>query len=70
MKIKVWRILVAVVILIFLSSYFIIFENHQTSPNILGLPFIFGISIILTVVLVICTFIGAKFFPYKHSDKS
>jgi drug/metabolite transporter (DMT)-like permease len=70
MNTKIWRILVTLVVLIFLTSYFVFFQNHQTEPSFIGFPYILWTGILLTILLVICTFIGAKFSPFKNSDKS
>ncbi len=66
MKITYWKILVWSVVIIAFISYLFIFKLGQTEPSLLSLPFIFWSGIVMTTVLVILTFIGARIFPYKE----
>lgn len=65
---KIWLILVAIVCLITFSSFLFLFSYHEEKPYFLHLPYIFWIGILQTILLVVCTFLGAKFFPFKEKS--
>jgi len=69
MKILVWRIIVFCVIIIFLISFLVLFQEGTQLPRFLSLPYIFWNSILMTVLLVILTFIGARNFPFKDEQE-
>lgn len=69
MKESIWRILVVMVISISIVSYFLLFKSEITTKPILGLPSQFFFGILVTVVLVVLTFIGQSVFPYADHKK-
>ncbi|XOV93745.1 MAG: hypothetical protein ACFHWX_03345 [Bacteroidota bacterium] len=68
MKIIYWRILVGVVIVIALISFLFVFQTEITTPRLGSVPYIFWSSFLLTVLLVVLTYIGSKIFPYKDEQ--
>ena len=68
MKILYWRILVGAVIVIALLSFAFIFQTGITTPRLASVPYIFWTSFLLTVILVVLTYIGSKIFPYKDEQ--
>ncbi len=68
MRIIYWRILVAAVVVVALVSFLFIFRTDVTEPRLGPIPFIFWSSFLLTVVLVVLTYLGSKIFPYKDEQ--
>ena len=65
----VWRTLTALVVLIVLASFFWLFKDQQIKPTFLHLPYILWVSILQTTLLVVLTYLGSKFFPFKEQHK-
>lgn len=70
MKDKYWRILVALVVVIAIFSYLLLFRSDITFDPIFGLPAKFAIGIFITVILVSFTFIGQAIFPFSDVKNS
>lgn len=68
MKTFYWRLLVVAVIAIGLISFLLIFRNDITSPRIGPFPYILWSSFLLTVLLVVLTYVGSKIFPFKDEQ--
>ncbi len=68
MKILYWRMLVAAVIAVALISFLFVFQIGVTSPRLAGVPYILWSSFLLTVLLVVMTYLGSKIFPYKEEQ--
>lgn len=66
---NIWLTLVALVILVVITSFFWLFREQQTEPEFLHLPYILWLGILQTTLLVILTYLGAKYFPYKDVQK-
>ena len=66
MKIIYWRILVGIVIVVALVSFLFVFHADISSPRLASVPYIFWTSFILTVLLVILTYLGHKLFPFNE----
>ena len=68
MKILYWRMLVSAVVAVALISFLFVFRTEITSPRLAGIPYILWSSFLLTVLLVVMTYIGFKLFPYKEEQ--
>lgn len=66
----IWRICVAAVILIVILTYSpLITGNGKIEPFLFGLPFTLWMGILLTIVLVIITYIGGSVLPDEEEDQ-
>ncbi len=66
MKTLYWQMSVAIVVILLLASFTIVFQSNITAPKLAGIPFIFWTSFLLTVLLVLMTYLGFRVFPYKE----
>jgi hypothetical protein len=69
MKQKIWRFLVSLVITLVLASFLIIFKENKITPSLKGIPFIFWSGFLVTVLVVLATFLASKIFPYGEPAK-
>ncbi|MFD2201988.1 hypothetical protein [Shivajiella indica] len=69
MKSNIWKFLVLTVLCLTIGAYAFIFKENQIGPDLWNIPFIFWSSFTVSVFVVIATFLGSKFFPYKESEK-
>lgn len=70
MKKGYWYILVGVVLIVAIGSFAFAFRPGKTEPSFLSMPFVLWSGILLTIVLVLCTFIGSLIFPFKEDKRS
>jgi hypothetical protein len=70
MKQKIWRFLVSLVIALALASFLIIFKENKMAPTLEGIPFIFWSGFLVSVLVVLATYLASKIFPYGESAKS
>jgi hypothetical protein len=61
-----WKIIVTLAIVVTISSFLFLFTYHQTEPTFLSMPYILWVSIAATIVMVVLTFLGSKYFPFKE----
>lgn len=69
MQSKIWRILVLVVLVLSLVSFLFLFEENKVDPTLAKIPFAFWTGFLVTVVIVILTFLASRVFPYQESKK-
>jgi RsiW-degrading membrane proteinase PrsW (M82 family) len=70
MKLKSWHILASAVFLLSVISFLFFFPEEKTNPSIGSVPYIFWSSFVITVFVVLATFIGSIIFPQEDSPKS
>lgn len=70
MKSKIWNILVLIVLLLSVGSFLFLFEEHKTDPKLGNIPFVFWTGFSVTLLVVVLTFLGSKFFPHEESKKA
>lgn len=70
MKQKIWKFLVSFVIALTLTSFLIIFKENKIAPSLEDIPFIFWSGFLVTLLVVLATFIASKIFPYGEPAKS
>lgn len=70
MKLKPWHFLASAVFLLSIFSFWFIFQEDKTNPYIGSVPFIFWSSFVITVLIVLATFLGSIIFPQEDSPKS
>jgi hypothetical protein len=68
MKPKIWNIIVFTVILITVASFTFLFRENQHDPELWNIPYTFWSGFLVTVLIVLATFLGSRFFPY-HDPK-
>ena len=65
-----WRICVALVIVISAITFTpLIIPVGEYQPELFGLPYTFWTSILITVLLVLLTYIGTRVHPGRNSDE-
>jgi uncharacterized membrane protein len=70
MKKKIWRLLVSFIIVLTLVSFLIIFKENKITPTLAGIPFIFWSGFLVSVLIVLATYLASKIFPYGKPSKS
>jgi hypothetical protein len=66
-----WRLLVALVILIFIIEYSpLVIPKGRYNPTLDGLPFSLWLGIILTILVVSLTYIGSKLYMKIIEEES
>jgi antibiotic biosynthesis monooxygenase (ABM) superfamily enzyme len=68
MKFKPWNLIVFLVVLLTIVAFEFFFKEEKISPKIGNIPFAFWSGFLLTVVIVLFTYLGAKFFPHKDNS--
>ncbi|UZD22588.1 hypothetical protein PBT90_04035 [Algoriphagus halophytocola] len=69
MKSKQWNFLVLAVTVLTVFAYLFLFKSGKLDPTLASIPFVFWSGFVVTVLVVIATFLGSKFFPYKDPKK-
>jgi hypothetical protein len=69
MKFKIWNLLVLTVVILAIISYLLLFQENKVNPTLLGIPFAFWTGFLVTVLVVIATFLGSRFFPHDEPKK-
>jgi len=66
MKSKIWNLIVLSVLLLAVISFFFLFQENKPDPKLWGIPFIFWSGFLVTVLVVVLTFLASRFFPYEE----
>jgi hypothetical protein len=53
-----------------LVSFLIIFKENKITPTLAGIPFIFWSGFLVSVLIVLATYLASKIFPYGEPSKS
>jgi NADH:ubiquinone oxidoreductase subunit 6 (subunit J) len=69
MKSKIWNILVLTVLALSVVSFLVLFEENKVEPKLANVPFAFWTGFLITLVIVILTFLASRNFPHQESDK-
>lgn len=69
MQSKIWSILVLVVLTLSIVSFLFLFKENKVDPTLAKIPFAFWTGFLVTVVIVLLTFLASRFFPYQESKK-
>lgn len=69
MKPNIWNLTVFAVLALAVFSYGIVFEEGKIAPAIWNIPFIFWSSFLITVLVVLCTFLGSLYFKREEIKK-
>lgn len=69
MQSKIWNILVFIVLALSIVSFLFLFEENKADPTLAKIPFAFWTGFLVTVVIVLLTFLASRFFPYQESKK-
>lgn len=67
---KYWHILVGIVGVLAIFSYALFFTEVTTFQPIAGMPAKLLLGIIVTVLLVLLTYLGQRIFPYHDINKT
>ncbi|UBM58962.1 hypothetical protein LAG90_19370 [Marinilongibacter aquaticus] len=70
MKNKIWQIAVALVFVIFILVFFVLFPEGKVDPYFSQMPYVLWMGILTTALLVILTFWASQNFPFKDDDRS
>lgn len=70
MKSKIWNILVLTVLTLSIVAFLILFRENKIEPKVANVPFAFWSGFLVTVVIVVLTFLASRFFPYQESKRS
>lgn len=69
-KLRYWRICVAMVMLLIVVSYTpVVIPEGVYKPMAFGLPFSLWLGFLITLALVVLTFIGAKVHPGNDKEE-
>ncbi|SEF77974.1 hypothetical protein [Algoriphagus boritolerans] len=69
MQSKTWKILVFAVLTLSIVSFLFLFEENKIEPRLANVPFAFWTGFLVTVVIVVLTFLASQFFPHQESKK-
>ncbi|MCE7054886.1 hypothetical protein LZF95_09400 [Algoriphagus sp. AGSA1] len=69
MKSKLWKQLVLAVLVLTACSYLFLFKEEKSDPSLANVPFAFWSGFLITVLVVLATFIGSKVFPFDDPKK-
>ena len=69
MSSKIWNILVLTVLALSVVSFLFLFAENKVDPKLLNIPFAFWSGFLVTVLIVILTFLASRYFPHQESDK-
>jgi hypothetical protein len=69
MKYKIWNILVFTVLILTVGSFLILFRENKVDPTLANVPYVFWTGFLVTVVIVVLTFLASRFFPHQESKK-
>ncbi|MBA4302410.1 hypothetical protein SAMN03080617_01830 [Algoriphagus alkaliphilus] len=69
MKYKIWNILVFIVLILTVGSFLILFRVNKVDPTLANVPYVFWTGFLVTVVIVVLTFLASRFFPHQESKK-
>lgn len=69
MKPKIWNAIIFAVIALAVGSFFFVFEENKLTPVLWNIPFIFWSSFLISVLVVVLTYLGSVFFPYEEPKK-
>ena len=61
-----WRILVLCAVLVVLVSFLFVFTPGVQGPSLFSIPYLLWTGILATALLVVLTYLGAKFFTLKE----
>lgn len=66
-----WKICVTLVVMLSLLTFTpLIMPTGMYQPELFGIPYTFWTSFLLTVLLVVLTFIGTRVHPGRNSDET
>lgn len=69
MKPNIWSLIVFAVLALAVFSYGLVFEEGKIAPAIWNIPFVFWSSFLITVLVVLCTFLGSIHFKEEERRK-
>jgi len=69
MKHKIWSILVFTVLILTIGSFIVLFRENKVDPTFANVPSVFWTGFLVTVVIVVLTFLASRFFPHQESKK-
>ena len=69
MKPKIWNAIIVAVIALAAGSYWLVFEENKLTPELFNIPFIFWSGFLITVLVVLLTYLGSVFFPHEEPKK-
>ncbi len=69
MKSKIWNILVISVVSLATVSFLFLFKENIVDPTLAKVPYAFWSGFLVTVLIVVLTFLASRFFPYQESKK-
>lgn len=69
MKSKIWNILVISVVSLATVSFLFLFKENKVDPTLAKVPYAFWSGFLVTVLIVVLTFLASRFFPYQESKK-
>lgn len=62
----IWRLLVVAAIVLVIACFAFVFVPGGDSPSLFSMPYILWTGILATVLLVVLTFLGSRFFSSKN----
>ena len=62
----IWKLIVLSAIVLIVVCFLWVFSPGKESPGFSSMPFVLWSSLLATVLLVVLTYLGARFFPYKE----
>lgn len=69
MKPKIWNLIVFAVLVITIGSFIFLFRENQHTPALWNIPYVFWTGFLVTVLIVLATYLGSRFFPF-HEPKN
>ncbi|MCU0401962.1 MAG: hypothetical protein MUE75_13320 [Algoriphagus sp.] len=67
---KPWHLLASAVLLLSIASFWWIFQEGKSDPELGSIPYVFWTSFAITLLIVVATFIGSRIFPHEEDSKS
>ena len=67
---RAWKLCVALVVILSALTFTpLVIPLGQFQPELFGMPYTLWVSILLTVLLVLLTYIGTRVHPGRNSDE-
>ena len=67
---RAWKLCVALVVILSALTFTpLVIPAGQFQPELFGIPYTLWVSILLTILLVLLTYIGTRVHPGRNSDE-
>jgi hypothetical protein len=61
-----WRLMVILACAVVVAAYAFVFREGITHPYLFSMPYTLWVGILVTAIMVVLTYLGAKSFPHQE----